>query len=205
MLDEFGVNNEFFPRSTNYYLLQGFYVISWGLLAFLKNIIFYGWIAAIPLGMAFFIVNLNKIPKINRWLEKKRAQQNNEYTLVSLFFETVAFMIVTLFLPILVISIFGLNYIVFAELSNDYGKESSKLIIENFDKNKGCDLDKDKPYDCAFVFSSNQELLNDGVVVAKHEDEYLLWDGKTAQIYKGSKTSIKFKNGKHKDQFNSQP
>ncbi len=86
-ISEFGVYNEFFPRSSEYYLLQGFYVISWGLLSFLKYLVQFGWMIIIPLGISFFFFNLPKVPRINNWLVKKKVKQSSSYSLTSLILE----------------------------------------------------------------------------------------------------------------------
>lgn len=204
--DVFGVQSDIFPNSIEHYFLQGFFKIS----TFIFTIPNYIEITSkvLPfIGLLYFTFNLEKIDRLRKYIKKKNKALNEnenieEFTTFKLIIESIGFVFLTTFYFFIFILALLFYLSMFYTISLKHGESIALETKKDFKTHNGCNVNKNNPYDCIYIFNQENEIELMGTVISIQNDNVILWDGESAKLLNIGNRVVNFKKASKKENQN---
>lgn len=201
-LNRFGINNEFFQRSAEYYFLQGYFISSnavFSLINYGKLVLF---ITVAIWFSYFYVTGFQRIGDHLRTKKEKRKEKkkNNikhenkkETTITTIVLDTLDDSLVYLIkggcAAILTFLFILSYYVVFGAASSQQGVSSAEKVQKEF---SGCDQKVKQAYDCIFLFDKKGLLKDKGYFIASNGENIAIWTGEKAKRYSLNDYEVEF-------------
>ena len=184
-LASYSLNDEYFPRTFQFYLERTFFVF----LTVMSDLISYlgrnpfstvgiSAIFALVFLVMIFMVKSVRVQELHQKSLKKGSALVKNKWFDPIFFPVISFILGS-FLPyILIIAVGTATTPLWVGFFK--GKADSEKAIKQF---KGCDINKQsKIYSCIFILK-NKKPIASGLFIAKSDKHIALWDGSDPHIY----------------------
>lgn len=183
-LEPFGLNNQYFPRDTQYYLVQSYIAISFLLTIVLKPLlIIISILFSLP--VIYFLLLTIKIDLLSyiKATPKKSITNEKQYTLLNIYLKK---LIVLIYIIGAAIYLVLIPYFAYSK-----GLNIANNAMSTFETCQSKTLK-----DCVFLYQDNQ-LIGEGYLITKSSTHIAIWnDGKT-RVYPLKEEMIEIRQDKN--------